>query len=469
MDILSAIILGAVQGVTEFLPISSDGHLVVAQRFLGIETVGRDALGFDILLHCGSLLAIAVGFRDVWTALVRGLFARDATAWRTAGLIVVATIPGVFAGLFLQDVVAELRSLTAAAVGFLITAACLIGGEWLGTKRAARAGGPTAFEAVLIGLAQAAAVLPGVSRSGLTVATGRSLGIGRESALNFSFLMAIPIISGAVAKTALDVSDGEVIFPPLPAAASGFAASLGVSLVAILFLRRFVRGNSFAWFAWYLVPLAMLLLAEDMGLRELLDAEHAREAVRAVGGVAVFAFAIVEFIPPFCFVSPGISALVIAGSLAPDLLSMFIFGLAAFAASLVGNTALYCIGVFSGPAIERALRLPDDARRNAEAFIQRAGVWAIVGGQFVGALRPTVPFAAGVLKMHPAKFLVAALGGAALWSATSVGAGYLLRDNVVIVVSIVASTGVVGAVVIAAAGAWKWMRVRRETSVQDRH
>jgi undecaprenyl-diphosphatase len=463
MEVLDAIILGATQGVTEFLPISSDGHLVVAQRLLGIETVGRDALGFDILLHCGSLLAIAVGFRDVWTSLVRGLIEREAAAWRTAGFIAIATVPGVIAGLLLQDVVAEMRSLTAAAVGFLITAACLIVGERVGKARPDRASGPTAAEALLIGVAQACAILPGVSRSGLTVATGRALGVGRESALNFSFLMAVPIISGAVAKTALDVFDGEVIFPAASTSAAGFAASLVVSLCAILFLRRFVKRNSFAWFAWYLVPLALLLIAEDYGFRDMLDTEHAMQAVKALGAAAVFAFAIVEFIPPFCFLSPGISALVIAGSLAPDAATALVFGLTAFVASLVGNGVLYCVGVFAGPSLERAVHLKDESRRKAEAFVTRAGVWAVIGGQFVGALRPTVSFTAGMLKMHPAKFASAAVAGAALWSLTSLGAGYLLRDNVVVVVSFVASFGVLGVVAIAVLGAWKWYRSHRDT------
>lgn len=459
MDLLGAIIRGAVQGVTEFLPISSDGHLVVVGHFLGETGTGRDALGFDILLHCGSLIAILVGFRDVWTRVLLGLVARERDAWRTAAMIVAATVPGVLAGLFLEDVVADMRSLSAASVGFLITAACLVLGERIGVSRREKKAGY--LDALLIGVAQALAILPGVSRSGLTVSTGRALGMQRSSALDFSFLMALPIIAGAVAKTGLDAFGGEIAFPSLPVSAAGFATSLVVSLAAIAFLRRFVQRNSFAWFAWYLVPLAALLLAEEWGLRTMLDAEHAREAVRAVGGVAVFAFALVEFIPPFCFLSPGISALVIAGSLAPDLLSVSIFGLAAFAASLVGNTALYCAGVFAGPWIERAIRLPEDSKAKAEAFIQRAGMWAIVGGQFVGALRPTVPFVAGVLKMHPAKFLVAALVGAALWSATSVGIGYVLRDNVVLVVSGVASIGVVGAIVVIVAGAWEWIRVRR--------
>lgn len=463
MNALEAVVLGATQGITEFLPVSSDGHLVVAQRFLGIEAAGRDALGFDILLHCGSLLAILVGFRDVWTSLVRGLVAREASAWRTAALIVLATVPGVIAGLLLQDVVADMRSLTAAAVGFLVTAAFLVGGEAIAKARSsARSFG--ALDALLVGVAQAAAILPGVSRSGLTVSVARSLGIPREAALNFSFLMALPIIGGAVAKTMLDVADGAVAFPAPSVAAAGFAASLAVSLCAILFLRRFVKRNSFAWFAWYLVPLALLLLAEDWGLRDMLDTEHATQAVKGLGAAAVFGFAIVEFIPPFCFLSPGISALVIAGSLAPDGRTALVFGLTAFVASLVGNAALYCLGVFAGPSLERAVHLKEESRRKAEAFVTRAGVWAVVGGQFVGALRPTVSFTAGMLKMHPAKFASAAVAGAALWSLTSLGAGYLLRENVVVVVSFVASLGVLGVAAIAVAAAWKWYRAHRDTN-----
>lgn len=462
MDLFGAIIRGAVQGLTEFLPVSSDGHLVVIGHYLGETDVGRDALGFDILLHCGSLIAILVGFRDVWTALLRGLAAREKAAWRTAGLLVLATVPGVIAGLFFHDAVAGMRSLTAAAVGFLATAACLVAGEWAGKVRDARGDSPGFLGSIVVGVAQALAILPGVSRSGLTVSAARALGMSRDGALDFSFLMALPIIGGAVAKTFLDAFEGSVVFPALPVSAAGFGTSLVVSLAAIAFLRRFVRRNSVAWFAWYLVPLALLLLADDLGLREFLDAEHARDAVRSIGAAAVFAFAIVEFIPPFCFVSPGITALVIAGSLAPDPVSALVFGIAAFVASLVGNGVLYAVGTFAGPSLEKALRLPDDARASAEAFVARAGTFAIVGGQFVGALRPTVAFAAGVLKMHPAKFLSASIVGAALWSLTSIGVGYVLRENVVAVASIVVGIGVVGAAVFAAFAAWKWSRARHD-------
>ncbi len=459
MDLLGAIIRGAVQGVTEFLPISSDGHLVVVGHYLGETGTGRDALGFDILLHCGSLIAILIGFRDVWTRVLRGLIARDAASWKTAGLIVLATIPGVIAGLFFEDTVAGMRSLTAASVGFLVTAACLIAGEWVGRRHNAL--NIRWIDALLIGVAQAFAILPGVSRSGLTVSTARSLGIERSYALDFSFLMAVPIIAGAVAKTGLDAFQGDVAFPTFPVSLAGFASSLIVSFGAILFLRRFVRGNSFAWFAWYLIPLALLLLAEDFGLRTYLDAEHATAAVRTLGGLAVFAFALVEIVPPFSFISPGITALVVAGSLAPDPLSLIVFIICAVSASFIGNVVLYYVGVYAGPSFERALRLPDGARQKAEAFVQRAGGWAVMGGQFFSASRPTVAFAAGVLKMHPAQFFSSALVGAVLWGASSLIAGYVLRENIGWLVTALLVLGAVATVAFAIVAVVRWRRMRQ--------
>ena len=198
MDILGAIIRGAVQGITEFLPISSDGHLVVIGHYLGESGSGRDALGFDILLHCGSLFAILIGFRDVWLRVLRGIFRREAQSWHVVLYVCIATIPGVIAGLLFEDAVANMRSLTAAAVGFLVTSLFLVAGEWFGRSRSRDRIGSGG--ALFIGLAQAAAILPGVSRSGLTVSTARALGIKRDHALDCSFLMAPPILAGALAK-----------------------------------------------------------------------------------------------------------------------------------------------------------------------------------------------------------------------------------------------------------------------------
>lgn len=460
MTLLQAMVLGAVQGVTEFLPISSDGHLVIAAHFFASGLQGRDALGFDILLHFGSLLAILIGFSDVWTTLLRGMWTRDRAAWRMAGLIVVATIPGVIAGLWLQDIVAnELRTLTAAAVGLLVTAGCLMGGEYVGRWRASRALGM--LDAILIGVAQAAAILPGVSRSGLTVSTARARGIDRTSALDFSFLMAMPIIAGAIVKTGLDMQHGAVAFPSVFVASMGFGASFVVSVLAIAFLRRFVRHTSFAWFAWYLVPLALLLIGEDLGVRMWLAADHAREAVRSIGAAAVFLFALIEVVPPFSFVSPGIIALIVAGSLSPDLLSLFAFMLAASIGSVVGNASLYCLGVFAGPSIKRALRLHEPTTRKAESAVRRFGLWAIIGGQFVGPLRPTISFVAGVLGMHPGAFAIGAFCGAALWGMIAVGTGYLLRAHVEVAIPVVVASGVLTMAGFGLFLVVQWMRTSR--------
>lgn len=462
MDLLGAVIRGVTQGVTEFLPISSDGHLVVVGRFLGEAGTGRDALGFDILLHCGSLIAILVVFRDAWIRVLRGLFARDAAAWRMAVMICVATVPGVFAGLFFEDTVAGMRSFAAAGAGFLVTGAFLVAGEFIGKRRGERT--PGFLDAILIGVAQAVAILPGVSRSGLTLSTGRALGVERSAALDFSFLMALPIIAGAVAKTGLDAFDGSVAFPPLPVSLAGFAASLVVSVAAAAFLRRFVLRNSVAWFAWYLVPLALLLFAEDAGLRAMLEPDHARIAIRGLGSLAVFSFALVEVIPPFSFVSPGITALIVAGSVAPDAFSVASFSIAAFSASFIGNAVLFAIGRKTGPSIEDALRLPAGSRRKAEDFVRKYGAWAVFAGQFFSIFRPTVAFAAGVLSMHPAKFYPMVLAGAAAWASSSIVAGYALKEHVAVVASVVFGIGTVSMLVVASVAAVEWWRVRRTKS-----
>lgn len=465
MDVLRAVILGLVQGITEFLPISSDGHLVVVDTFLPGGLAGRDALGFDILLHSGSLIAILVGFRDVWSKLLRGIIARDRVALRMAGLLIIATVPGVIAGLLLQDIVAgDLRTLTAAAIGFLVTAACLVVGETIGRLRGERSSF-SFIGALLVGLAQAVAILPGVSRSGLTVSMGRALGMKREDALNFSFLMALPIIGGAVAKTGVDALQGSVVFPDLLPSFAGFATSLVVSLGAIVFLRRFVRSYSFAWFAWYLIPLALLLIGEDFGLRTFFTQENVALEVRSIGAVAVFFFALIEVVPPFSFVSPGIIALVIAGSLAPDLPSIGIFALSAACASFVGNTALYVAGRVAGAPLTRALRIKDDTRANAENIIRRAGLWAVVVGQFIGPLRPTVSFVAAILGMHPAKFFTAALIGAVLWGSAGVGVGYIFKNNAALAAFVVAATGTIIMIIVGVLAVIQ-LRRRHRTNVR---
>lgn len=262
MQLWHAVLLGIVQGITEFLPISSDGHLVVVDALFHLPLEGSDALGFDILLHAGSLLAILLAYWVTWEKLIAAALQKNRDAWILIGLLVVATIPGVIAGLFFEDAVSGMRSLDAASTGFLITAAVLIIGEYVGRQKKASdipMHSIGVVRALLIGCAQAIAILPGVSRSGSTISLGRALGLTRSNALDFSFLMAAPIIGGAVAKTLLDAFTGEIVFPSFGVSITGFIVSFIVSMIAIGFLRMFVVKKSLAVFAWYLIPLGLVL------------------------------------------------------------------------------------------------------------------------------------------------------------------------------------------------------------------
>lgn len=263
MTIFSAFLLGIIQGITEFLPISSDGHLVMFSALLDAKLEDRSALGFDILLHAGSLLALLFLYRATWQRVVIGVLKGDGAMRRLAGLLALATIPGVVAGLLFEDTIAEMRSFTIAGLGFLVTALVLILGERIGRhvrQHSDELSSQSWQRALLIGVAQACAILPGVSRSGSTISVARALGFSRGSAIDFSFLMAVPIIAGAVGKTALDAFTGAVVFPPMTTSLVGFGSSLVVSVCAIQFLRRFAAVRSLAWFAWYLIPLGITLL-----------------------------------------------------------------------------------------------------------------------------------------------------------------------------------------------------------------
>lgn len=263
MTIFSAFLLGIIQGITEFLPISSDGHLVMFGALLDAQLTDRSALGFDILLHAGSLLALLFLYRTTWQRVVTGVWWGDGAMRRLAGLLLLATMPGVFAGLLFESAVAEMRSFRIAGLGFLVTAMVLILGERIGRRvrqHVDTLSSQSWRRVLLIGIAQACAILPGVSRSGSTISVARALGFSRSAAIDFSFLMAVPIIAGAVGKTALDAFTGAVVFPSTVTSLVGFGSSLIVSLCAIQFLRRFAAVRSLAWFAWYLIPLGITLL-----------------------------------------------------------------------------------------------------------------------------------------------------------------------------------------------------------------
>lgn len=258
MTALQAILLGVLQGLTEFLPVSSSGHLVLAEHLLGFDA-GDDLLAFDIFLHLATLLALLTCLWRTWLRIALAPFTHDKAHLRLLGLLLIGTVPGAVAGFFLEDAIATYtRSPSVVAVLLLGTALILILGERL--RGVGAVSGLTVPRALLIGLAQACALPPGLSRSGLTISAGRAVGLSRSAALDFSFLLAVPIIAGASIVAGYDVFTGAAALPPMPALIAGMLASFAASVAAILWLRSFVAKRSLAWFAFYLIPVAAFTL-----------------------------------------------------------------------------------------------------------------------------------------------------------------------------------------------------------------
>jgi len=273
VGLFEAVVLAIVQGVTEFLPISSDGHLILVPSLLGWQRFG---LGFDVMLHLGTLLATVVYFRSDVMALIRGLLSRaseHASDRRLALMLIGATVPSVVVVLALESFIdgVELRpvdqQIVISAIGLLVTSVVLGGSEII--ARAENKRGPAVedsatipwWKALAIGFAQGFAALPGVSRSGLTISTGQALGISRGEAARFSFLMSIPIISAATAKKLLDLMQGQGSMPPLQVTLVGITVTALVGYGVIWFLLPFVRKHSLWWFSAYTAVAGILLLA----------------------------------------------------------------------------------------------------------------------------------------------------------------------------------------------------------------
>jgi undecaprenyl-diphosphatase len=256
---LEAIVLGIVQGLGEFLPISSSGHLIVVPWLLGWAPHG---LAFDVALHLGTLAAVAAAFASDWVrligaglrALFRGRPFEDADS-RLLWLLALASIPGALAGLFL-DKWAEtvfrspaLVATTMAVMGIVL---------WLADRRTGAARTVTMADGMLIGLAQALAIVPGVSRSGATISMGLFLGYEREQAARFSFLLALPITAGAaLVKVPALIRETSDPTPVL----LGMASAAVFGFLAIRFLLSYVRARDYKPFVYYRLLFSLLVFA----------------------------------------------------------------------------------------------------------------------------------------------------------------------------------------------------------------
>jgi undecaprenyl-diphosphatase len=272
---LEALVLGLVQGVTEFLPVSSDGHLLVMQSIFawltGQSHSGKENLFFDVILHLGTTAAILFYHRKAivegWRGLsgaedVRPGFHRDEVV-RVGVLAAVATSPLVPFALFFKDRLEEMfKGATAAGYGFLVTAAILSVTAWLGRRDGPRGPAETHWwHALAIGIAQMFAPLPGVSRSGVTIATALALGLSRTWAVGFSLLIAVPAILGAAVFEIKDVNKSMLTFDRVGPAVVGTILAAIVGYFAIIWLTRVVRSGRIWCFSLYLIVLALVVLA----------------------------------------------------------------------------------------------------------------------------------------------------------------------------------------------------------------
>ncbi len=258
MTELDAIILGIIQGLTEFLPVSSSGHLILGKELLNVS---QEGIFFEIVVHLGTLFAVLTAFwKDIvwlWHACLRfvtpakasaPLTADDDYAMKYVAYLLWATLPAVLVGLFLKDYVEEaFASPLLAAYMLLVTGFILL----LSRAGLEAKGRMTLRKSVAVGIAQAFAILPGISRSGSTISLGMLLGIEREEAARFSFLMAIPAIGGAFVLQLKDVIGEPMSGAYITVLVLGFVASYLSGFVAIRFLMSIVRRGRFDYFAWY--------------------------------------------------------------------------------------------------------------------------------------------------------------------------------------------------------------------------
>jgi undecaprenyl-diphosphatase len=268
MSIFQAIVLGIVQGLTEFIPLSSSAHLVLVPAVMGWSFSREAAFVFGVLVQMGTLVAVIAYFRrdlvDLIQATLDGIVRMrpfEAPTSRLAWLLVLATLPAIIAGLLLKDLVEQAFSSSTAASAFLLcTAFWLALSERLG-RRSRDLAGLSAIDAVWIGLVQALALFPGVSRSGATIGGGLIRDLDRTSAARFSFLMSIPVMLGAGVIALGDLLRLTELRPLIAPVVAGVLTAAVVGYASIRWLLRYLSTHSLRWFIVYCAVIGMTGIA----------------------------------------------------------------------------------------------------------------------------------------------------------------------------------------------------------------
>ena len=258
MSYLEAIILGIIQGLTEFIPVSSSGHLLIAHEIFGITEIG---LAFDVALHIGTFFALIIFFHKDIYDLILGILGKNEKK-RLAWLIAFATIPAVIGGVLLQDLAeSAFRSPVLVSINLIWVAVAMIFAERYAARRKAK---QTKFENIttkqglIVGLAQVVALVPGISRSGSTITAGIFAGIDRVSATRFSFLLAIPITFGAILKVMTDSQTLEQVGAQQGIFIVGILSAFFSGVFAIKFLIKYLSKHTLNIFAYYRILVGII-------------------------------------------------------------------------------------------------------------------------------------------------------------------------------------------------------------------
>lgn len=255
MTFLEALILGIIQGLTEFLPVSSSGHLIIVQKLLGVES---GVVYFNVAVHLATLVAVCIALWEEVFTLIKKPFCK------MTGLLIIATIPAVFAGFLLNDSFEAVTiSGVTVGIGLLVTGFVLLftsrpikGNRQLDDLRW--------YDALITGIAQAIAIVPGISRSGMTIGSNLSLKMKRELAVKFAFLMSVPVILGGfVLETYQLVKEGSANIEVMPIAVGVLSAGFAGYFAIKLFIRTVVNGK-LRVFAWYVFAVATLILVDQL-------------------------------------------------------------------------------------------------------------------------------------------------------------------------------------------------------------
>jgi len=243
MTLLSVIVLAIIQGLTEFLPVSSSGHLALAGMILKVP---EGDMTFEIVVHLGTLMAVLAVYKKDLTELVSGVFRKKRESLVLAGLLIIGSIPAALVGFFLADSIERaFNSPVLVSVMLLVTGCVLFSTKFM---KSGNRDNPTITGSFIVGISQAMALLPGISRSGFTISTGLFAGIKREKAARFSFLLSIPAIAGAAVLKLGDTGNIGIDFSLM---ITGFLISALTGYLALRILLKFLRTGRFSLFSWY--------------------------------------------------------------------------------------------------------------------------------------------------------------------------------------------------------------------------